>query len=168
MAMDANGNIALGYSASSINIYPQIRYTGRLDGDPLGIMTVTEGTIYAGNGSQTTGLSRWGDYTQMGVDPSNNSFWYTNEYIPYSGTFNWKTRISGFTFGPGCPVGYPSNPSPLPGVDEVSINLSQLLWQNGISTTDNELYFGTNPANLSLVQSGSLATSWNISPLPLE
>ena len=37
-----------------------------------------------------------------------------------------------------------------------------------LSTNDNELYFGTNPASLPLVQSGSLATSWNISSLPLE
>jgi hypothetical protein len=168
IAMDANGNIALGYSASSTTIHPQIRYTGRLAGDPLGVMTVTEGTIYAGNGSQTSGLSRWGDYTQMNVDPTNNSFWYTNEYIPSNGTFNWKTRIAGFTFGPGCPIGYPSNPSPLDGVTDVSINLAQLTWQNGGSTNNNELYFGTDPANLPLVQSGSLATNWNISSLPLD
>ncbi len=168
IAMDANGNIALGYSASSVNIHPQIRYTGRLANDPLGIMTVTEGTIFAGNGSQITGLTRWGDYTQMGVDPTNNSFWYTNQYIPSNGTFNWKSRIAGFTFGPGCPVGYPSNPSPSDGVTDVSINVAQLTWQNGVNTNDNELYFGTNPASLPLVQSGNLATSWNISSLPLE
>ena len=163
IAMDANGNIALGYSASSTTIHPQIRYTGRLAGDPLGVMTVTEGTIYAGSGSQTTGLSRWGDYTQMGVDPSNNSFWYTSEYIPSNGTFNWKTRIAGFTFGPGCPVGYPSNPSPLDGAANVSTQCCSTNWQNGLSTNNNALYFGTNPASLPLVQSGSLATSWNIS-----
>ena len=51
----------------------------------------------------------------MAVDPVNNSFWYTNEYIPSNGTFNWKTRIASFTFGPGCPVGYPLNPSPADG-----------------------------------------------------
>lgn len=167
IAMDGNGNIALGYSASSSLIHPQIRYTGRLDGDPLGVMTVTEGTIIAGNGSQT-GLTRWGDYTQMGVDPTDNSFWYTGEYIPSNGQFNWKTRIAGFTFGAGCDVGYPSNPSPADGSTEVSINLAQLTWQNGANTNTNELYFGTNASSLPLVQSGALSTSWNITSLPLE
>ncbi len=168
IAMDANGNIALGYSASSTTIRPQIRYTGRLAGDPLGVMTITEGTIFAGNGSQTTGLSRWGDYSQMAVDPVNNSFWYTNEYIPSNGTFNWKTRIANFSFGPGCPVDYASNPFPSDGATSVSANVPQLTWQNGIGANNNELYFGTNPASLTLVQSGSLATSWNISSLPLD
>ena len=167
IAMDANGNIALGYSASSPTIRPQIRYTGRLAGDPLGVMTITEGTIFAGNGSQTTGLSRWGDYTQMAVDPVNNSFWYTNEYIPSNGTFNWKTRIGNFSFGPGCPVDYPSNPFPADGANTVSVNVPQITWQNGTGAINNELYFGTNPASLTLVQSGSLATSWNIASLPL-
>jgi len=167
IAMDANGNIALGYSASSTTIHPEIRYTGRLVGDPLGVMTITEGTIYAGNGSQTSGLSRWGDYTQMSVDPINNSFWYTNEYIPSNGQFNWKSRIANFTFGPGCPTDYASNPFPSDGATSVSVSVPQLTWQNGISTNNNELYFGTNPASLTLVQSGSLATSWNISSLPL-
>ncbi len=167
IAMDANGNIALGYSTSGSTIRPQIRYTGRLSGDPLGLMTISEGTIFSGNGSQT-GLSRWGDYTQMSVDPANNSFWYTNEYIPSNGSFNWKTRIASFTFDAPCPVSYPSNPSPSDGSTDVSINLSQLTWTNGSGANNNGLYFGTNPASLPLVQSGTLANSWNISSLPLE
>src|SRR2546425_1165552 len=55
-----------------------------------------------GAGSQTTNLSRWGDYSMMGIDPSDDcTFWYTNEYIPSNGTFNWKTRIGSFKF-PNC------------------------------------------------------------------
>ncbi|HEV2011000.1 MAG TPA: hypothetical protein VGS17_08255, partial [Candidatus Limnocylindria bacterium] len=34
-AMDKNGNLALGYSASSTSIYPAILYSGRAAGDPL-------------------------------------------------------------------------------------------------------------------------------------
>jgi hypothetical protein len=48
--------------------------------------------------------------------------------------------------------------------------LSQLTWDNGAGSVTNELYFGTNPTALDLVQSGSLATSWTIDPgyLPLD
>ncbi len=102
IAMDHSGNIALGYSVSSGSIHPGIRYTGRLAGDPLGSMTQGEGTIVDGGGSQTRRLSRWGDYTSMSVDPSDDcTFWYTNEYLASNGTFNWHTRIGSFKFA-GC------------------------------------------------------------------
>jgi hypothetical protein len=100
-AMDKVGNMALGYSASSSSIHPQIRFTGRLAGDPLNSMTQGEGTIISGPGSQTT-YSRWGDYTSMAVDPADGcTFWYTDEYIPANGNFNWKTRLAAFQM-PGC------------------------------------------------------------------
>jgi hypothetical protein len=101
IAMDKVGNMALGYSASSSSIHPQIRFTGRLAGDPLNSMTRGEGTITSGAGSQTT-YSRWGDYTSMAVDPADDcTFWYTNEYIPANGNFNWKTHLASFQL-PGC------------------------------------------------------------------
>src|SRR5207253_2404460 len=58
IAMDRNGDIALGYSTSSSSLNPGIRYTGRLAGDPLGVMTQGEGVIVSGSGSQTATLSR--------------------------------------------------------------------------------------------------------------
>ncbi len=102
VAMDQSGNIALGFSLSGMLLHPEIHYTGRLASDPLGQMTQGEGTIIDGAGSQTTKLNRWGDYSMMGIDPSDDcTFWYTNEYIPSNGTFNWKTRIGSFKF-PSC------------------------------------------------------------------
>jgi len=102
-AMDQAGNIALGFSVSSTSLHPQIRYTGRLAGDAPGQMTQGEGTIIAGAGSQTgSSLSRWGDYSMLAVDPTDDcTFWFTTEYIPANGAFNWKTRIGSFRF-PGC------------------------------------------------------------------
>ena len=98
IAMNANGDMCLGYSVSSSTIYPEIRFTGRLNGDPLGTMTITEETIQVGLGAQT-GLSRWGDYTQMVVDPSEpDVFWYVNQYQPSNGSFNWRTRIASIDF----------------------------------------------------------------------
>jgi hypothetical protein len=101
IASDKQGNIALGYSASSSSVNPSIRYTGRLITDALGTMQ-TENVIQTGGGSQIGTLHRWGDYSAMTVDPVDDcTFWYTNEYLKASGSFNWSTRIASFKF-PGC------------------------------------------------------------------
>ncbi|MGH9197825.1 MAG: DUF11 domain-containing protein, partial [Acidimicrobiia bacterium] len=101
VAMDGGGNIALGYSTSSSTLFPSIRYAGRMAGDPSGVVG-GELTLQAGSGSQLHTSSRWGDYTMLAVDPTDDcSLWYTNEY--YSSTdpmnpSNWKTRIGAFKF----------------------------------------------------------------------
>jgi hypothetical protein len=100
VAVDAQGNMAVGYSASSSSMYPQIRYAGRLANDPLGQLSQGEATLMAGTGSQTS-YSRWGDYSAMSVDPVDDcTFWYTTEYYAATGT-NWQTRIGSFKF-PSC------------------------------------------------------------------
>ena len=97
VAMDHSGNMALGFSLSGSRLHPEIHDTGRLAGDPLGVMTQGEGTIINGNGSQTGNLSRWGDYSSLAVDPSDGcTFWYTQEYLTANGSFNWHTRIGTF------------------------------------------------------------------------
>jgi hypothetical protein len=107
-AMDKNGNIALGYSVvNGVNVFPGIRYTARLAGDPLGSMgSQGEGTVINGSGVQTTVNSRWGDYTSLNVDPVDDcTFWYVNEYYTAAGQASspagWQTRIASFRL-PGC------------------------------------------------------------------
>ncbi len=102
IAMDKQGNMAVGYSASSSSIYPAIRYTGRLNSDPLNTMQ-TEASILAGGGAQSgSNLNRWGDYSSMTLDPVDDcTFWYATEYESATGAFNWSTRISSFKF-PTC------------------------------------------------------------------
>lgn len=98
IAMDKMGDIGLAYSASSSTINPSIRFTGRVPSDPLGTME-TEASILVGTGSQNGGLSRWGDYTALQVDPSDDcTFWYVNQYEKVSGSFNWSTNIGSFIF----------------------------------------------------------------------
>jgi hypothetical protein len=105
VAMDKNGNIALGYSVSNADdVFPGIRYTGRLLGDPLGEMTLGEGVIINGSGVQNSLNARWGDYTTMSIDPTNDcTFWYVNEYIANTNLSlaPWQTRIANFRL-PGC------------------------------------------------------------------
>jgi hypothetical protein len=61
-----------------------------------------ENTVTAGAGSQNGNLHRWGDYSAMTVDPTDDrTFWYTNQYEKTTGSFNWSTRIASFKF-PGC------------------------------------------------------------------
>jgi Secretion system C-terminal sorting domain len=67
-----------------------------------------------------------------------------------------------------CPVEGASNPNPANATTNVSINIAELTWSNGTGAISNELYFGTDPSSLSLVQSGSLATSWNVTGGPLS
>lgn len=98
VAMNGKGYIALGFSIVSGTKYPSIRYTGRSPNDPLGQMTFYEEEIQAGSGIQTGDAARWGDYSMMSVDPSDDStFWFTTEYVKQSGQVSWRTRIAGFT-----------------------------------------------------------------------
>ena len=98
-AMDKSGNLAIGYSASSSSLKPSVRFTGRAAGDAAGTLGTPEIIIFDGTGSQTTGLSRWGDYSSLSVDPVDDcTFWYTTEYLKANGTFNWSTRIGYFKF----------------------------------------------------------------------
>jgi len=113
-AMDQQGNLAIGYSASSGSIFPEIRYTGRLALDPLNLLTQGETTLFAGTGSQTGTSSRWGDYSDLTIDPVDNcTFWYTTEYYASTSSFNWRTRIGSFKF-PGCGGAPTPTPTPTP------------------------------------------------------
>lgn len=100
IAADKDGNMALGYSVSSSSSFPSIRYAGRRAGEAPGTLPQTETTLVAGTGSQS-GISRWGDYSAMSVDPTDDcTFWYTQEYYLATGS-NWQTRIGSFKF-PAC------------------------------------------------------------------
>ncbi len=95
IAMDGDGNIALGYNVSSSSLSPSLRYVGRLAGDPRGTLPQGEVTLIAGGGSNTS--NRYGDYAAMSVDPADDcTFWFTGEYNPSS---LWGTRIGAFKFG---------------------------------------------------------------------
>jgi len=106
-AQDKKGNMAIGYSVvNGTTVFPGIRYTGRLAGDPLGTLPQGEGVIINGSGVQTTTNSRWGDYTALTVDPVDDcTFWYVNEYYTAAGQASspagWQTRIASFKL-PGC------------------------------------------------------------------
>jgi len=178
MAEDQSADIGLGYSVSSSSINPGISFTGRVPGDPSGTME-SEASILAGSGSQTSGLSRWGDYTAMQVDPSDDcTFWYVDQYEKVSGTFNWNTNIGSFIFS-GCSSGEAPdfNLSANPGsatINQGSSGTSNITvtpfygFSGGVTLSASGLPsgvtagFSTNPATststLTLTASGTAAT----------
>jgi hypothetical protein len=98
VASDNQGNVALGFSASSSSISPQLRYAGRLATDPLNTLS-GEQHLFDGTGSQSATSNRWGDYSDLTVDPVDDcTFYYTNEYYQTTSSFNWRTRIGYFRF----------------------------------------------------------------------
>jgi hypothetical protein len=112
-AMDGQGNIAVGFSASSSTIHPQIRYAARLATDPINTLGQGEAHLFDGAGSQSGTSNRWGDYSAMVIDPVDDAtFWYTTEYYSTNSSFNWRTRIGSFKLA-AAPTPTPT-PTPAP------------------------------------------------------
>lgn len=108
-AMDGSGNLAVGFSASSLTSFPSIRYAGRLATDPAGGLFQGETVLIAGTGAQTATQSRWGDYSALSVDPADDcTFWFTTQYYTSASaatsSFGWVTGIGRFTFSQCTPV----------------------------------------------------------------
>src|SRR6202795_4344720 len=123
IAMDQAGDMALGYTVSSSSISPSVRFTGRVPTDPASTMEA-EVNVVSGTGSQSgNNLSRWGDYSAMQVDPVDDcTFWFTEEYMKTTGSFNWNTRIANFKF-PGC--GTTATPDFTGGASPSSLTITQ-------------------------------------------
>jgi hypothetical protein len=144
VAMDGDGNIAAGYSNSSSTMFPAIKYTGRFKDDALNVFSMAEQTIISGTGSQTGSANRWGDYSMMTVDPSDDAtFWYINEYLQTTSTNSWKTRIASFKISSlvlNSPVGGES-------------------WTNG--SVHNIIWTATGVSNVKLEYTSDNGTTWN-------
>jgi hypothetical protein len=98
IAMDSVGDTALGFSVSSQSVFPSINVGGRTAMDPAGAMFGPL-VLVNGSGVQFNSFHRWGDYSSMSIDPTDDcTFWYTNEYYAVTGSFNWSTRIGSFKF----------------------------------------------------------------------
>ncbi|HEX8492256.1 MAG TPA: carboxypeptidase regulatory-like domain-containing protein [Pyrinomonadaceae bacterium] len=101
-AQDYQGNIAVGYSVSSSTVYPGIRYAARLTTDPSGGLMQGEQSIIEGSGIQKNTGSRWGDYSSLNIDPSDDAtFWFATEYFTAAEEAStcsacWQTRIGAF------------------------------------------------------------------------
>ena len=114
-AMDRAGNLAIGFSASSASINPQIRYAGRLATDPPNTLAQGEAHLADGTFSQS-GSNSWGDFSDLTIDPVDDcTFWYTNQYLRTSASGK-DTRIGKFRFdqctSAPSPTPTPASPTP--------------------------------------------------------
>jgi hypothetical protein len=155
IAMDANQDIAVGFSRSgaAAGQYPSIVYAGRVPTDPAGTLE-SEVVLVAGLGSQTGGADRWGDYSSVTVDPTDDcTFWFTEEYEKSTGGFNWSTAVGTFSF-PGCTAnGTPTIASLTPASGAV-----------GASVTITGANFGATQGTSTVAFNGTTATaitSWS-------
>ncbi len=98
IAADSSNRMVLNWSSVSPTLYnAQVRFTGKLSTDPVisgakGTVLFTSPTCLTGNFDSNFGEQRWGDYSQVSVDPSTaKTFWIINETIPSTG--DWGTRV---------------------------------------------------------------------------
>ncbi len=97
IGLSATGQIGLAYNVSSSSTYPSLRYTGRKDCDPLGVMTEPETVIVDGTSNNSS--NRYGDYNALGCDPTDGeTFWFTGMY---NTSTSGQTRVAAFAI-PGC------------------------------------------------------------------
>lgn len=102
IASDRAGNVAVAYNASSSTMYPSQYFASRAATDPLGTLG-NETLLNPGNASQTT-TSVWDTRASLTVDPVDDcTYWYTQQYIPYTGATLYVTLIAG-QYLAGCPV----------------------------------------------------------------
>ena len=95
VAVDALGNLAVGFAGSGPAIYPGSYYTGRrvadAPGTTLPVHALRQGVDYYVRAFSTSTspavTSRWGDYTGIWLDPSNETNFYVyNEHALTRGT----------------------------------------------------------------------------------
>src|SRR5438132_90270 len=99
-AASTSSNLAVGYTLPSPTLLPSLSYAARAFNDPGNGLCQGEATLFACTGVQRGTSNRWGDYSSMQIDPSDDcTFWFTSEYYTSTTlTFNWQTRIGKFKF----------------------------------------------------------------------
>ena len=105
LAVDGEGNMVAGFSASGPTIYPGAYFTYRFAGDAAGT-TRGSGVLRAGLDYYVRKFSgtrnRWGDYSGTTIDPADDSFWIFNEFAKARGDLingedgRWRTAFGHF------------------------------------------------------------------------
>ena len=156
IAQDNRGDIAIGFSQAGTTQRADIKIAGRTNNvQNSGILNEGEALMHAANGIQLSTGGRWGDYSAMNVDPSDDcTFWYTQEYYAVNSNSGWSTRVGSFKF-PQC------NPAPKATIQGTitncatgsPVNLAAINTTNGFNrlTTSNGAFSITvSPGNYTL------------------
>lgn len=110
IVLNGSGQLGLGYSISSSTMYPGIRYCGQSTAAynaGAGVLDIAEEVIQNGSSSQTA-YNRWGDYSNISIDPINDhTFWFTTQYGG-----SRQTRVAAFEFtAPALTAQFSGNPT---------------------------------------------------------
>jgi hypothetical protein len=97
--INAQNQIGMTYIGSGTNPgqFMSMYVTGRTPGDPAGTME-TPVLVQAGQGVANYNGTREGDLSGINIDPTNGSFWASNEFANNEST-NWGTAIANFVLG---------------------------------------------------------------------
>ena len=106
-AMNAAGDIGIGYLLASTNTYVSTAVTGQSAANSGSGFLDAEEIICAGGAGVQEGTGRSGDYSSTSVDPTNGTFWHTNEVFIDTGNFQWATFVCEFSVGSGGAVNQP-------------------------------------------------------------
>lgn len=163
IVMNGSKEISLGYNISSTTVYPGIMYCGQSAAENIaasGVLDMTEDTIHWGAYSQT-GANRWGDYSQICVDPTDDkTFWFTTQYIGSGGSR--KTKIASWRYA-FAPI---ASTLPASAITTSTATLNGTVNPNGQETTWHFEY-GLSPSALTnstpTVSAGTGNTSQNVS-----
>ncbi len=154
IAMNGNHEIGLAYSVSSSSTYPGIRYTGQSASENAaasGVLDIAETTIFSGTSSQTSS-ERWGDYSNLAIDPvDDNTFWFTTEYNISSSQKG--TKIASFEFASAPVADFEA--------DNLTPELTDIVSFTDLSTGSPSSWSWTFTPNTVTFMSGTSATSQN-------
>ncbi len=97
IGVNAIGDVSLVYTRSSTEIFADVMLSSRKAADPDG-ETSAPVLLFASTRNNTINAFRWGDYSDVEVDPVDGiGYWGTNEIINGSGT--WGTVIETWNLG---------------------------------------------------------------------
>jgi hypothetical protein len=146
VAVNHCDDMAIGYTKTSSSIYPGVYVSGRESGDADHTLQ-TEVLMKAGEKTYTPfdgAPHRWGDYTEMTIDPDGQTFWYLGQYSKSRSGTNWGTYIGSFTFAACSPDPQPPGKasSPNPGNDDTGVEIDATMsWSAGSGATGHVVTF---------------------------
>jgi VCBS repeat-containing protein len=121
VAVSGQGHMAIGGSVAGAQHHPDAWFSGRLAGDAAG--TTDAPTLYtASTANYNPGNNRWGDYSAVSLDPSDDmTMWTIQEHV--SSTNSWGTRIAKLR-APGPAIPASASPRALTGQASVDVTLT--------------------------------------------
>jgi methionine-rich copper-binding protein CopC len=161
--------IGMVYNESSPTEYPSAYDTGRSASDPYGTMQ-TPVLAVAGTATYSDFAFRWGDYSGIGVDPTDGSIWTGAEYATSAlvgDPANWATYISHFTIAPVVISSSPAAGSVVTGTppSTFSITFSEPMDPGSVNAADFKVD-GT-PASSAQVSADDLTITYTFNSSPV-